>query len=97
MENTSRHRFCIKYRDITDQVLYRATRPNLVFDIKSSDVFHVVAEGERLDLLAYRYYADPALWWVIADANDIKNPLRIEVGNRLRIPSKSTVYGRLNT
>lgn len=96
MEKTSRHRFAIKYRDQTDGVLYRGTRPNMEFKSKDTDVFHVIAEGERLDLLAYRYYSDSALWWVIADANDIKNPLRIEVGKRLRIPSKSTVYGRLN-
>lgn len=96
MEETSRHRFAVKYRDQTDGVLYRGTRPNMEFKVKDTDVFHVMAEGERLDLLAYRYYADPALWWVIADANDIKNPLRVAVGKRLRIPSKSTVYGRLN-
>lgn len=96
MEQTSRHRFCVNYRDQTDGVHYRGTRPNMTFIAKDADVFHVIAEGERLDLLSYRYYADPALWWVIADANDIKNPLRVEVGERLRIPSKSTVYGRLN-
>lgn len=96
MEKTSRHRRCIKYRDIADNVLYVGTRECMEFAKKDTDSYHVVAEGERLDLLSYRYYADPALWWVIADANDIKNPLRIEVGKRLRIPSKSTVYGRLN-
>lgn len=96
MEHTSRHRFVEKYRDWMDGVLYRGTRSNMEFKVKETDVFHVIAEGERLDSLAYHYYADPALWWVIADANDIKNPLRVEVGKRLRIPSKSTVYGRLN-
>jgi Phage Tail Protein X len=37
---------------------------------------HVVAEGERLDQLAYRYYGDPLLWWRICDANpDVLSPL----------------------
>ena len=30
---------------------------------------HTVREGDRLDLLAYRYYGDPARWWRISDAN----------------------------
>lgn len=30
---------------------------------------HVVREGERLDLLALKYYGDPTRWWRIADAN----------------------------
>ena len=30
---------------------------------------HVVREGDRLDLLAGRYYNDPRLWWRILDAN----------------------------
>lgn len=30
---------------------------------------HAVADHDRLDLLAYRYYADPGRWWLIADAN----------------------------
>lgn len=30
---------------------------------------HTVREGERLDLLAFKYYGDPTRWWQIADAN----------------------------
>ncbi len=30
---------------------------------------HIVEQGDRLDLLAYRYYGDAGKWWVIADAN----------------------------
>ena len=30
---------------------------------------HVVAAGERLDLLAYKYYQQPRKWWRICDAN----------------------------
>lgn len=30
---------------------------------------HTVAEGERLDQLAYRYYEEPLVWWQICDAN----------------------------
>ena len=30
---------------------------------------HTVREGERLDLLAFKYYGDPTRWWQICDAN----------------------------
>jgi hypothetical protein len=30
---------------------------------------HHVLEHDRLDLLAYKYYADSSRWWLIADAN----------------------------
>ncbi len=32
-------------------------------------VEHTVGAGERLDLLALRYYDDDRLWWRIVDAN----------------------------
>lgn len=30
---------------------------------------HTVREGDRLDLLAFKYYSDPTRWWQISDAN----------------------------
>jgi hypothetical protein len=30
---------------------------------------HTVADQDRLDLLAFKYYADPTKWWQICDAN----------------------------
>jgi len=30
---------------------------------------HTVSQGERLDLLAYKYYRNPTRWWQICDAN----------------------------
>jgi copper chaperone CopZ len=30
---------------------------------------HTVREGDRLDLLAYKYYGDATRWWLISDAN----------------------------
>lgn len=46
----------------------------------------------RLDLLAYDFYKDPMLWWVIALANDIEIiPTKMYLGMQLRIPSSATV------
>lgn len=49
------------------------------YDWKSTD---------RIDLVAHRFYGSPALWWVIALANNIEIvPTDINEGTRLRIPS----------
>lgn len=50
------------------------------------DQYHVVKDNERLDLIAYNYYGDSLLWWVIADVNEIYNPLEITPGDSLLIP-----------
>ena len=44
-------------------------------------------QGERLDLLAARYYRDPLLFWRIADAADELDPFDIvSPGEPVRIP-----------
>ena len=40
--------------------------------IKNSDVFITPTYGTRLELLAFEYYQDTSLWWIIAQANGIK-------------------------
>lgn len=49
---------------------------------------HLVLQGERLDLLAYRYYRDPLKFWHIADANDVMQTeeLTAQPGTRILIP-----------
>jgi nucleoid-associated protein YgaU len=36
--------------------------------------YHTFVEGDRLDLLAYKFYRNPEKWWRIADANDAVDP-----------------------
>lgn len=51
-----------------------------------------VKKTTRLDILANEYYDDPTLWYVIALANDLELvPSDMYVGQKLRIPPKSTV------
>ncbi len=46
-----------------------------------------LADGERLDLVAYRFFGDPEQFWRICDANATLRPDDLElVGNRFVIP-----------
>jgi hypothetical protein len=49
---------------------------------------HQVLEGDRLDLLAFRYLGDPELFWRIADTNRALRPedLTAQPGARLLLP-----------
>lgn len=50
-------------------------------------VEHYVSDGDRVDLLAARYYGDSEYYWVICVANEILFPLSIQPGDRLLIPT----------
>lgn len=57
------------------------------------DLVHRVVGPDRMDLLAYRYYRDARLWWVVALANGIEEvPTQLNVGDELRIPAPRYVH-----
>jgi hypothetical protein len=52
-----------------------------------TDVIHNLKLGERIDNLAFKYYKDPTLAWVIMCANpEFENEFDIPVGSPIRIP-----------
>lgn len=57
--------------------------------LSESDVYIYTMRGDRLDNLAYQFYNDPTLWWVLSIANpDLPNDsLYPTLGYQLRIPS----------
>lgn len=68
-------------------------REPLTWKIQSTDKIHVVKIGESLDQIAHQYYNKKRnnpekYWWLIAEANNIQNPLDIEylVGKSITIP-----------
>ena len=69
------------------RLVYRSNiYPNI--PLRDDDVYIITETGDRLDTLAYQYYKDQTLWWIIATANNIHNaPLGIKDGTILRIPS----------
>lgn len=66
---------------IQNQTIYPPIIP------KASDVYLRVQDGQRLDTLANTYYGDPAMWWIIAQANAITGgTLFVPAGKQIRIP-----------
>lgn len=58
-----------------------------------SDDFYVISQyGDRLDLLAHKYYGDVTLWWYIAKANNLRT-MNIPTNIQLRIPG-TTKYAQ---
>lgn len=79
----------------TGEVLLATREINRVPESKN-DRYHRVQSHEktRLDVLANKYYRNPLLWWVIAQANDIYDPIaEIPAGTLLRIPDIEVLYG----
>jgi nucleoid-associated protein YgaU len=48
---------------------------------------HRVVAGDTLPSIAWREYGDPTLWRVIAEANDIDDPMRVRAGTELVLPA----------
>jgi hypothetical protein len=48
---------------------------------------HVIGQGDTLQSIANREYGKPNLWRGIAVFNDIDDPLRLQLGSRLLLPS----------
>ena len=62
------------------------------FQPADDDEFIQVTKTTQIDGLAQRKYKDPALWFVIALANNIELwPSDVAIGQTLRIPSKRNV------
>jgi len=61
--------------------------PNI--PLSESDVYVITTVGDRLDTLAFSYYRDSTLWWIISAANNniTKGALYPEPGTQLRIPT----------
>ena len=53
-----------------------------------NDLYIISQAGDRLDLLANKYYNEPSLWWVISVANNINDAsFYVQEGIQLRIPN----------
>ena len=86
MSNRYLYTRTIKDRD-TNINYYEST---IYPSVKPSDTdFYIISEaGDRLDLLAQKYYNDTTKWWIIAVANNLNDgSFYVEEGRQLRIPT----------
>lgn len=66
-------------------------RPKIDTTPSRGDRIHTLKKNEELTNIAWRYYKGQVehperYWWVIADANDITNPLDLSGISKLLIP-----------
>jgi len=61
--------------------------PNI--PLSETDVYVITTIGDRLDSLAYSYYNDVNLWWIISAANNnaTNGSMFPAPGTQLRIPT----------
>ena len=83
--------FLFSRKPILDAEKNRRVYPALLdptIERQLDDIYVVCQFGDRLDLLASKYYNDATLWWIISAANPEirKDSLFIEPGTQLRIP-----------
>lgn len=60
--------------------------------LSEDDLYIYTVKGDRLDNLAYQFYKDPTLWWILSTANPPlpNDSLHPPVGYQLRIPTNVT-------
>lgn len=60
--------------------------PNI--PLSQTDIYVITTIGDRLDYLAYKYYRDSEMWWIISVANNnvTRGSLFPVPGTQLRIP-----------
>lgn len=67
--------------------LYYQTNIYPTIQPTDSDYYIITTAEDRLDLIAYDFYQDSSLWWVIASANALPgDSLYPPAGLQLRIP-----------
>jgi hypothetical protein len=58
---------------------------------QDGDTYIITTYNDSLDNIAYVFYNDPSLWWIIAEANALgKGTLKVPAGVQLFIPMNFT-------
>ena len=59
-----------------------------VIPVRDSDIIINGKFGQRFDQLAFQYYGDQELWWIIARANNQSDSMYLVIGKEYRIPQE---------
>ncbi len=85
--NGSRYATSNVFYDRDNDIVFLGN-PKSLFSDKMGDIEIVFTSDMRVDLLAYKYYNDPQLDWVIMQANpQFASPEDIPVGSLIKIPA----------
>lgn len=79
------------FRDPATGATFHGLRTPITLAPADDDGWHVWREGDSLEAVAGARLGDPALWWILADVNDVTDPFTIAAGTRLRVPSAARV------
>ena len=74
--------YLINYKE-GDQSLERF---KLKYKPSINDKIHRITDFDNLWNLAFDFYQDSKLWWVIADINNIEDPFILKMNDNLIIP-----------
>jgi len=75
-------------RNATGDRVYKTTYYPKI-PIRDNDSFRYFPRGTRFDNIAYKYYGDSALWWVITLANGVTNAdVQVDPLKEYRIPTE---------
>lgn len=73
--------------NVTGSVYYQ-TNIYPTIEPTNNDYYVITTAEDRLDLLAFDFYKDSSLWWVIASANALPgDSIYPPIGIQLRIPT----------
>jgi hypothetical protein len=83
----------VKTDSTSDRYYVNNIYPEIPYSENDSYVITVL--GDRLDTLAFNFYGDTSLYWVIATANALPgDSIYLDPGSQLRIPSN--IMGIIN-
>jgi phage tail protein X len=69
-------------KDYYETTIYPKIKP------ANTDLYVITEAGDRLDLLAKKYYGNTNMWWIIATANNLNDAnFFVPEGVQLRIPN----------
>ena len=84
----NRYRYTTTQRDKDTQQTHMVSTIYPRIKPSDDDLYIITEAGDRLDLLAKKYYKDPAYWWIIALANNMNDAnFFVKEGIQMRIPS----------
>ena len=91
----NRYRYTNVKKDTDTNINYMESTIYPRIRATNDDIYAISEAGDRLDILAKKFYGDPAYWWVIATANNMNDGnFYVEPGIQIRIPSN--INGILN-